>query len=99
MILHLESGSCASGIDKSDLETSAAFCYQSRYFMDEDSRQAIFDDYDLADDCFHFDCPDCDMEFRKLSGLFQHIESQTCDQTLYDGAIGKLRKWLNKRHG
>lgn len=67
--------------------------------MDPGSREDIFDGYTLHRDGFHFDCPDCDMNFRKLSGLFQHIESQTCDQTLYDGAIGKLREWLYQRHG
>lgn len=35
----------------------------------------------------------------KLSSLFQHVESQSCGQTLDDGVIEKLRRYLARRIG
>jgi hypothetical protein len=34
-----------------------------------------------------------------LSSLFMHVESPACGQGLEEGAIGKLKKWLENRHG
>jgi hypothetical protein len=39
-------------------------------------------------------CPSCKAWLYKLSSLFQHIESQACSQTLDDGVIGQLRRYL-----
>lgn len=43
--------------------------------------------------CPYF-CPTCDAEFRKLSSLFQHVESQSCSQTLDGGVMATLRRYL-----
>jgi hypothetical protein len=42
-------------------------------------------------------CPGCDALFPRLSGLFQHVESSSCDQSLNDGAIGTLKRFLRGR--
>jgi hypothetical protein len=44
-----------------------------------------------------YKCPDCDTSLPKLSSLFQHVESSSCDQTLDEGAIGTLRRFLASR--
>lgn len=46
---------------------------------------------------YPFKCPECDMVFTKLSGLFQHVGSRACGQTLDDGAVRKLVRWLGRR--
>lgn len=102
MIIHLESGTCASEIDLLDLNESAAMCYQWRQFINEDYRDDMlrccsFED-EYYDQVYPFECPTCGNVFKRLSGLFQHISSPSCEQTLEGGAIAKLRKWLEKRH-
>jgi hypothetical protein len=102
MIIHLESGACDSGIDVLDLNESAAMCYQWRKFLDEDYREEMLQCEDLVevynDTVYPFDCPTCGTVFSKLSGLFQHVDSTSCEQELNREPIVKLVKWLEKRH-
>ncbi|KAF2022484.1 hypothetical protein EK21DRAFT_83284, partial [Setomelanomma holmii] len=86
MILHLESGTCDSEIDIYDLNESAAMCYQWKAYLDGD------------EPVFPFRCPECEVGFTKLSGLFQHVYSKACNQDLYAGKMAKLTNWLKKRH-
>lgn len=103
MILHIENGGCTSDITSEDLNTTAAQCYQSRKYIDEDYRADLLDGDNLeevyTDVVFPFQCPSCDSDFSTVSGLLQHALSKTCEQTLQSGAIGKLVRWLNKQHG
>ncbi|EMD65832.1 hypothetical protein COCSADRAFT_86158, partial [Bipolaris sorokiniana ND90Pr] len=102
MIIHLESGTCTSGIDTLDLNESAAMCYQWKKFLDEEYRDDILSCYDFEEEYFSavylFRCPECDTTFSKLSGLFQHVSSGSCEQKLNGGPIAKLVKWLSNRH-
>lgn len=102
MIIHLESGACSSKIDIVDLNESAAECFQWRAYLAEDYRNELLNREDLQDVYYDpvspFKCPECDVVFAKLSGLFQHVYSPACDQTLEKGKIAKLAKWLEKRH-
>ncbi|KIV99803.1 uncharacterized protein PV09_08607 [Verruconis gallopava] len=102
MIIHLESGACPSEIDYIDLNESAALCYQWKAFLDEDYRDDLLDRYDLdlqyAETVYPFECPGCDSYFRRLSALFQHVYSTACNQDLQSGKIGKLVRWLERRH-
>jgi len=70
MVLHLEAGTCESGAD-SDRVTEIAFdCYQSgKYTCDDNSE-------------FDFECPTCNTPFTWMSGLLQHVESDSCDEQL-----------------
>jgi hypothetical protein len=103
MIIHLESGACDSGLDIIDLNESAAECFQWRQFIHEDYREDMLNccdlEYEYGGTVYPFDCPKCDAAFAKLSGLLQHVASQACEQTLKSGAIAKLVKWLENKHG
>jgi hypothetical protein len=102
MILHLEAGTCESGIKVFDLNESAALCYQWKAYLDGDYRDELLNREDLqseySEPVYPFRCPACDVGFTKLSGLFQHAYSQVCDQDLQKGNIAKLIRWLEKRH-
>jgi hypothetical protein len=108
MFIHLESGVCTSGIDTHDLAESAAMCFQwSKFIIDVFDRNAMLQGQPLwSFTDVHgnpakpvlFKCPECDEEFTKLSGLFMHVESPACNQTLDSGAIRMMRKWLANRH-
>jgi hypothetical protein len=103
MIIHLESGSCDSGIDIFDLNESAAMCYQWSQYIEEEFRDDMLECRDLEeeynDKIYPYSCPSCETVFSKLSGLFQHVASKSCEQRLNNGAIAKLVKWLENRHG
>jgi hypothetical protein len=43
-----------------------------------------------------FQCPACQHRFPKLSGLFIHVESPSCSQSLTDGAMQQLGAFLAK---
>jgi|SRR5690242_21800050 len=102
MILHIERGGCPSDITSQALNMTAAQCYQSHKYVNEDYRADMLDGDDLeelyTDTVFPYQCPCCDSDFSMRSGLLQHASSHTCEQTLRSGAIGKLVKWLDKRH-
>jgi hypothetical protein len=78
----------------------AAKCRKWRHFIDEDYQQEMRDGVDVNyvyQDPRPYMCPGCDASLPKLSSLFQHIESSSCDQTLDEGAIGTLRRFLASR--
>jgi hypothetical protein len=87
-----------------DLNKLAAECRRWPSFMDEEHHDELFekgyiDDESTDDDgyVYPYMCPTCDAAMPKLSSLFQHIESPRCGQTLDDGAIGTLRRFLSSR--
>ena len=96
MIIHIESGTCPSGLDLYDLNESAALCFQWSKYIDSDLRNELLEGEYPSEEPYK--CPTCSRWFGKLSGLFQHVESPSCSQTLYDGAIEKLKRWLWNRH-
>lgn len=102
MIIHLESGTCDSEIDVFDLNESAATCYQWKAYLDEDYRNELLNRCDLeseySESVYPFRCPECDIGFTKLSGLFQHVYSKACNQGLCAGKMGKLVRWLELQH-
>jgi ribosomal protein L37AE/L43A len=80
----------------------AAQCYQASKYINKKFRADMRGREDLrelyATMVLPFQCPECNREFRMLSGLLEHSSSQKCSQTLDSGAIGKLVKWLNKKY-
>lgn len=102
-IIHLEYGTCDSGVDHLDLNATAAECRMWSHFIDEDYREDMLDSNDLqdiySDKVYPYKCPTCDAAMPKLSSLFQHVESPACGQTLNEGAIGRLRRFLYSRYG
>ena len=71
------------------------------HFIDEEYHDDLFNEYDLEDlyveRVYPFKCPTCQRIFSKLSSLFQHVESPSCEQALNRGAIRRLRRILRSR--
>ena len=80
MMIHLEAGTCDSGIGLADINARAKSCYQAKH-------------YTTGDDSYPYKCPECDNKFRYVSSLFQHVESDRCNQG-YSGSIRKMRHWI-----
>lgn len=100
MIIHPEADNCISKINDYDLLGAAAECFQWQKFIpDPAMRKGMLEEeaiYGLkCTDIFR--CPGCHHEFNQLSALFMHVESPAYEQTLQEGAIRKLRKWLANR--
>jgi len=102
MIIHLESGTCESGIDVIDLSESATQCFQWKAYIDAEFGNGLLNCQDPRSDynntVYPFYCPECKMVFTRLSGLFQHVYSKACNQGLYEGKVGKLVRWLEVQH-
>lgn len=84
MVLHLEAGTCESGINNDLVVEIALDCHQSRHYTNNDN-----DDFD-------FKCPTCDTPFVYMSGVWQHVESDFCDETI-EGPLGKFLRYLQTR--
>ncbi|KXT13088.1 hypothetical protein AC579_2148 [Pseudocercospora musae] len=99
MIIHLESGKCASGIDVCTVNRLAVWCYQFKKYTCKDFYpQLLKASTAYRDDPANhpFKCPTCGSTFPLVSSLFMHTYSPSCEQTMGGGAIGKLKKWLRK---
>lgn len=99
MIIHLESGSCESGICAVDLNRWAAECYQWSSYIDSGYRDDLLDDVDVQFEygygvAYPFYCPTCNKEFAQLSALFQHVSTSSCEEDLHSHIMGKLCWWL-----
>jgi hypothetical protein len=99
MILHLEYGNCESGISTADLNCWAANCYQWKQFINPERRDYLLDidnwnEDEDEDEAYPFFCPGCNGEFEYLSALFQHVTTQSCNQSLDIYPLNKLCRWL-----
>ncbi|PVI01428.1 hypothetical protein DM02DRAFT_671224 [Periconia macrospinosa] len=103
MIVHLESGRCSEDVDEIELNKTAAECPMWSHFLDDRLRAHLRRRHDLHAIFLHrvypYMCPTCDTPFSKLSALFQHIESPACTQSLDNGAIATLRRFLQSEYG
>ncbi|KAL2174954.1 uncharacterized protein P884DRAFT_229550 [Thermothelomyces heterothallicus CBS 202.75] len=86
MVLHLEAGTCESGAD-CDRVTEIAFeCFLSGRYTCDDNLD------------FPFKCPTCDTPFSWISGLLQHVESDSCSEALAKGTpLGKFLRFLQSQ--
>ncbi|KAH7123654.1 hypothetical protein B0J11DRAFT_462656 [Dendryphion nanum] len=98
MIIHLESGACSSGINVFDLNQSAAMGFGWKKWTVRAFQNSLLNCEPVKKGDCPFKCPTCDVTFPKLSSLFMHVASPSCDQELDEGAIKKLRRWLWRRH-
>ncbi|KAL5332132.1 hypothetical protein BJX70DRAFT_385047 [Aspergillus crustosus] len=69
MMLHLEAGTCDSGVDLGKINQLAFECYKAQHYK---SSNANFD----------FECPSCQTPFSFMSGILQHAESDCCEEGL-----------------
>ena len=81
-MLHLEAGTCSSGSNLRIINSFAHQCYQHQH-------------YTTDDDHYQYKCPECGARFLFMSGLFQHVESESCQQG-YDGSIEKVKNYLRR---
>ncbi|ETN42878.1 uncharacterized protein HMPREF1541_02036 [Cyphellophora europaea CBS 101466] len=78
MVLHLERGTCGIGTDSDDIADWALGCIYADMFTTNGGGS------------WSFECPGCNATFRYVSGLLQHIESDACDQELWNNPIDEL---------
>ncbi|KAF2500755.1 hypothetical protein BU16DRAFT_614466 [Lophium mytilinum] len=106
MILHLEGGNCDSDITVVDLNEAAAASPQWHYFISSRWRNILHGRRSLRryrETPLPFKCPCCDMRFRYLSALIQHVANPTkanCEENLLSFPIKMLVLWLSlyQRH-
>ncbi|KAF2729121.1 hypothetical protein EJ04DRAFT_502886 [Polyplosphaeria fusca] len=98
MIIHLEWGTCVSGINALDLNKSAAICFQWRKWIDKIYRQDLLQHTPFEPGVYPFKCPTCEAPLPKLSSLFMHVASPACSQGENGKMMKKLKRWLWKRH-
>ncbi|KAL7941319.1 hypothetical protein V8C42DRAFT_335401 [Trichoderma barbatum] len=72
MMLHLEIGTCPSGLCWLDIDEYARECYQADEYCDQRDE---------------YRCPTCGKRFQYMSGLLQHVESESCDEN--------LKRWMS----
>lgn len=83
MLLHLETGTCASGADRYFVSDIGRRCYRAFHYISYSSG-------------YPFQCPTCETPFGLMSGLVQHVESDHCDECLDEDRplrvfLGQLR--------
>lgn len=90
MLIHLESGACDSGISEEDVDDLALECFQSRKYM-----QQVED----GDGEWIYKCSNCETQFLRLSGLYQHTENVSACSFLLKGAgcLARLRYFISNR--
>lgn len=86
MLIHLESGKCASGVTEDELDNMACECYQNRKYINDG----------LEDGGWLYRCPSCEGEFSKLSALYQHAEDVPPCSYLINGhsCLAKLERFI-----
>ncbi|EXJ56719.1 hypothetical protein A1O7_07063 [Cladophialophora yegresii CBS 114405] len=67
MMIHLESGTCASGIDRDNIDN----------WVFESDPCYLYGNWWEAN--YKYQCPGCGNDFRFVSGLCQHVATDACD--------------------
>lgn len=87
MLIHLESGNCASEATEGEIDSIAQDYFQSGKYID-----------DNGDDVrgWMYICRNCGREFFKLSALYQHAEDVIlCSPALKgNGCLAKLERFI-----
>jgi hypothetical protein len=85
MLIHLESGNCASEATEEEIDDIARECFQNKKYVG-----------DLEDGGWIYICPSCDKEFSKLSGLYQHVEDVNLCSPISKGGgcLAKLERFI-----
>ncbi len=85
MVLHLETGACASNVDCDWVDSVAFECYAAMYYT---SDQGGFD----------FMCPTCQVPFVYMSSVLQHAESNRCEECMTRGSpLWRFLRYLRSR--
>lgn len=88
MLIHLETGSCASNVTEDEIDDMASEFYQSRNYINDG----------LEDGGWLYKCPSCEGEFSKLSALYQHAEDvPPCSSpTNGHGCLAKSERFIGR---
>lgn len=91
VLIHLESGTCASGTNEQSINYIARNNCLSAEFTIDNSKGGGW----------AYFCPECERQFGKLSGLYQHAEDvPDCFYLAQaDGHLAKLRRLILNRIG
>lgn len=81
MLLHLERGTCPSGIDVCNVEGYARECRQWKQYASTDEDR-------------EFCCPGCKTPFSRMSGVLQHDESGFCPSPDGNASLAKFMRYL-----
>ena len=84
MLMHLESGACDSRVELHQIDEWA--------FRGRDSYTYT----NAWKDYYKYRCPTCDVGFRVVSALIQHIEEQDCGQRI-TGSVRKMLDYLERK--
>ena len=84
MVLHLEAGTCVTGINRWWVERTALDYFGAHHYTSQDPD-------------FTFMCPTCQTGVRHVSGLLQHIESNCCDEKVYGSPVGYMLEYMSIR--
>ncbi|RAK98721.1 uncharacterized protein BO80DRAFT_386745 [Aspergillus ibericus CBS 121593] len=84
MLIHLEAGSCASGVTEGKIDRIAGEFHQNQKYT-------VF-----GDGWWLYKCPNCDKEFPKLSALYQHVEDMPMCSFLSrgHGCLAQLERFV-----
>ena len=86
-MIHLEGGTCPSKCEDEDV-LEAAYQYAEK------------DSFTTGTGQYPFRCPTCELEFRYMSGLLQHVESNACEAKISpDSVLGKFLDYFKPRVG
>lgn len=91
MLIHLESGTCASEVTEEEIDDIARRCFQSKQYIDDT----------LANGDWTYMCPSCDKAFFKLSALYQHVEdvAPCSPMSQGNGCLAKLERFIARSLG
>jgi hypothetical protein len=78
MYIHLEAGTCSSGSNLHYITELAYECWARRHYTTGRCEG------------YHFECRRCEKEFTTVSGMFQHVESDSCSASLDDYYLAAL---------
>lgn len=85
MMLHMEAGTCGSGVNLDTITALAFECDQSQ-------------NYASTREDFDFGCPACQIPFSYISGLLQHVESNSCcEELVHNSSLGIFLRFLKNR--
>lgn len=88
ILIHLESRTCPSRVTSAQIEEWAFEHYESDSYT---NNRFGYNKYR---------CPECDMNFPKVSALLQHVESAACSADYgYRSTVEELRAYIEEQVG
>ncbi|KAF9884196.1 hypothetical protein FE257_002187 [Aspergillus nanangensis] len=89
VLIHLESGHCASNVTKEAIDDIAREYYQSRKYIS----------HERGTDGWVYKCPSCERQFATLSAVYQHAENvRRCSSPTNErGCLAQLARYIARQ--